>query len=133
MKSAQARAHPRYALEAEIELNAAGRTVRGRTNNVSRGGLCASVTTPIEVGTPVDLSVTLVFDEDTFSEPLTLAARVVWCTALGDATYQIGTAFLPLGPDELEYLQMFLRYLEGGEPKTAGSAGDPGSADPFSG
>lgn len=131
MKSASPRAHPRYALEAEVELKAADQTIHGRTKNVSRGGLCASAKTPIAIGTPVEISVTLVFSEDTFSEPLTLAARVVWCTALGDETYQIGTAFLPLDPEEVEYLEMFLRYLQGGEP-----SGDAVAADednPFSG
>lgn len=59
------------------------------------------------------MRLSLVFDEDTFSEPLDLPARIVWCTQLGKE-FQVGTAFLPLNADQRSYLEMFLRYLEEG-------------------
>lgn len=55
----------------------------------------------------------LVFDEDTFSEPLELPARIVWCTPLGDK-FQLGASFLPMTSEQLSYLAMFLRYLREG-------------------
>jgi hypothetical protein len=70
----------------------------------------------------------LVFDEETFSEPLDVRARVVWCTPLG-AKYQIGTTFLGLTNENRTYLDMFLRYLKEGlarqnEAKGGGGGGD---------
>ena len=105
------RQHPRFALEAAVEIRGAVTFVSGRTKDVSRGGLAALVPTPIATGTEVELAISLVFDEDTFSEPLLLPARVVWCTPLGEARHQLGTAFLPLSRDQAEFLSMFLRYL----------------------
>jgi hypothetical protein len=105
------RAAPRHAIDAEITLSAAaGPLAHGRTRNLSAGGLCAVVTAPIARGTTVEVSISLVFEESGLSEPLTLPARVVWCTALIDGE-QIGLAFLPLRPDQVAYLDMFIRFL----------------------
>lgn len=125
--------HPRYAIEASVEFRGPAGSIVGRTKNVSRGGLAALVDTPIAPGSAVELSISLVFDEDTFSEPLALPARVVWCTGLGDEMHQLGTAFLPLSPEQAEYLGMFLRYLREGDhaaarnvsPARASEGGDP--------
>ena len=108
-----AREFPRFALEATVELTGSAGTATGRTGNVSRGGLAATVDSPLVSGEVVTVTMALVFDKDTFSEPLALPARVVWCTQLGEI-YQLGTAFLSLNSDQRSYLEMFLRYLEEG-------------------
>lgn len=82
----------------------------GRTTNVSRGGLCATMADPIAVGVDLEVDVALVF-EDAQSEPLRLPARVVWCTVVDEA-YQIGLSFRSLSADHTKYLTVFLRYLE---------------------
>ena len=82
----------------------------GRTTNVSRGGLCATMADAIVVGVDLEVDIALVF-EDTQSEPLRLPARVVWCTVVDEA-YQIGLSFRPLTADHTKYLTVFLRYLE---------------------
>lgn len=107
------RQYPRYAIEAEIELVTAAGKTRGRTKNVSRGGLSASVERPVPPGLRVNVRMSLVFDEDTFSEPLVIPARIVWCTPLGER-FQVGAAFLPMDQEQVAYLAMFLRYLEEG-------------------
>lgn len=107
------RQYPRYAIEAAIDFVTPAGTTQGRTKNVSRGGLAASVERPIPPGLKVDVRMSLVFDEDTFSEPLVLPARVVWCTPLGDG-FQLGTSFLPMSNEQRTYLAMFLRYLKEG-------------------
>ena len=107
------RQYPRFAIEAEVELVAASGNTRGRTKDVSRGGLAASVERPIAPGSRVHVRLSLVFDEDTFSEPLVLPARVVWCTPIGKM-FQLGAAFMPLSGEQTSYLAMFLRYLEEG-------------------
>lgn len=127
------RQYPRYAVEASVTMRGPGGVLaEGRTDNVSRGGLCAVVDRRLEPGTRVDVAMALVFDVDTFSEPLTLAARVVWCTAIGDQ-HQLGCAFLPIDADTGAYLGMFLRYLEEGQAAAAAEddAGDDEPEDPF--
>ena len=106
------REDPRYAHEAAITLNTPGHAISGRTSNVSRGGLCATLPEPIAVGTAIEVDIQLVFTDDLQSEPLRVPALVVWCTSLGDG-HQVGVRFLPLDREKAEYLTMFLRYLGG--------------------
>ena len=85
----------------------------GKTSNLSNGGLCATLDRACEVGSNVELSVTLVFSDDAFSEALNLDARVVWSTAFGDH-HQVGVSFLAITDDQRSYLEIFLRYLGSG-------------------
>ncbi len=120
------RAFPRHAVDAAIALARGGQVVaRGRTRNLSRGGLCAVVGAAVPRGAVVDVSISLVFSAEGESEPLTLPARVVWCTSFSDAE-QVGLSFLPLDPTQAAYLDMFIRYLV-----THDDDGGPASDDPF--
>jgi hypothetical protein len=124
------RQYPRFAIEAAVQLHGPDTVATGRTDNVSRGGLCAVVDRPLAAGSQVQVNLSLVFDEETFSEPLSLPARVVWCTAMGDE-HQLGTSFLGLNSEQQSYLEMFLRYLEEGlAARDAGAAADPDDDDP---
>jgi len=111
--SSPQRQHPRYAHEATIALHTPDQAIFGRTSNVSRGGLCATLSEHIALGTDVALDIQLVFDDDHQSEPLRLPARIVWCTSLGDR-HQVGVQFLSLDAEAADYLTMFLRYLDNG-------------------
>src|SRR5262245_9949567 len=104
-----ARVHPRYALEIDVEIRTANGPVPARSRDVSRGGLCCTTKEPLPLGTDVHLNMALVFDEKTFSEPLLVRARIVWCTGLGTDSYQLGTTFIGLTQDDRAYLEMFLR------------------------
>lgn len=120
------RAFPRHAVDAEIALLRGGEVVaRGRTRNLSRGGLCAVVGAAVARGAVVEVSISLVFSAEGVSEPLTLPARVVWCTSFSDAE-QIGLSFLPLDATQAAYLDMFIRYLV-----THDDDSGPTSDDPF--
>jgi hypothetical protein len=123
------RQFPRYALEAAVEIrpHGAGPVRRGRTSNLSRGGLCAVVDAAIAAGRTVDVELALIFDEGNVSEAIALPARIVWCTDLGDG-HQVGLSFAALSSGQREYLEMFLRFLEeGAATKRAanGRSGDP--------
>lgn len=107
------RAHPRYAHEASVSCQVEGRTYQGRTQNVSRGGLCAELAEPLPVGADFEIDLQLVFPDEAQSEPLRLPARVVWCTTVDDA-YQIGIAFRPLPAELAGDLGLFLRFLDHG-------------------
>lgn len=118
VSSSDGRHYPRYAVEAAIDFISPAGVTPGRTKNASRGGLAAAVDRPLPPGLSVDLRMSLVFGEDSFSEPLVLPARVVWCTPVGDK-FQLGAAFMPLSPEQQSYLAMFLRYLEAGQAQAS--------------
>lgn len=105
------REYPRYAHEAAITLNTPGRAISGRTTNMSRGGLCATLSEQITVGTEIEVDIQLVFEDDLQSEPLRVPARIVWCTSVDDG-HQVGVRFLPIDHERNGYLTMFLRYLD---------------------
>jgi hypothetical protein len=117
------REHPRYAHEASVTLHLGTKTIEGRTRNVSRGGLCADLADPVEVGVDLDVDLVLVFEDDAQSEPLRLPARVAWCTPLDDA-HQVGLSFRVLDRDTAEYLTMFLRFLDDGRAPKSQRAAD---------
>jgi Tfp pilus assembly protein PilZ len=110
------RQHPRYAHEVAIKLVAGSTVIEGRTRNVSRGGLCATVVDPLVVGVEVEVDVTLVFDDGMQSEALRLPGRVAWCTTV-DTAFQVGLSFKPLDAQRAELLRLFLKYL--GEERAA--------------
>jgi hypothetical protein len=104
------RQHPRYAHEVAIRVVHGTTATKGRTRNVSRGGLCANVSDAIPAGSDVMVDVTLVFDDDMRSEALRLPARVAWCTTVDDE-FQVGLSFKSLDAERTELLQVFLKYL----------------------
>jgi hypothetical protein len=105
------RQHPRYAHEAAITLLTPGQEISGSTRNVSRGGLCATLSEEIAIGSEIQIDLQLVFENEHRSEALRLPARIAWCTSI-DESHQIGAQFLPLDAETSEYLTMFLRYLD---------------------
>jgi hypothetical protein len=105
------RQYPRYAHEAAITLIAPAKEISGRTRNVSRGGLCATLSEPLEIGTEVQIDLQLVFDHERHSEALRLSGRIVWCTWI-DEHHQVGVQFLALASEVTDDLTMFLRYLD---------------------
>jgi hypothetical protein len=110
------RQYPRYALKAEVEV-IGPRPLVGRARNLSRGGVCAEFAEEVVTGTEIQLRLCLVFDTNSFSEPLVVSARVVWCTGVGER-YQIGAQWLQLDSEQISYLEMFLRFLAEGERRT---------------
>lgn len=104
------REYPRYAHEAAVTLYAPDLEVTGRTRNMSRGGLSATLSPAIAVGTDVEIGVQLVFHDGRQSEALRIPGRVVWCTPI-DEDHQVGIQFRGLDAQTAEYLTMFLRYL----------------------
>jgi len=112
--SENTRAHPRYAVEIDAEVTDGHLRVPVRTRDVSRGGLAFLSTKPLARGAEVGISMSLVFSESSFSEPLRPRARVVWCTEIGPDRQQIGTAFTNLTGEQRSNLDLFLQYLREG-------------------
>jgi hypothetical protein len=105
------RKHPRYAHEAQVTLIVDGKSIEGRTSNVSRGGLCADLADEIAVGTELEVFLALVFDNEEHSEALRVPARVAWCTSV-DEGHQLGLMFKPMNAELTKYMGMFLRFLD---------------------
>lgn len=105
------REHRRYAHDVAVTFRVGAEAIEGRTRNVSRGGLCATITDALTAGTDIDVDIVLVFDDGMQSEALRLPGRVAWCTTV-DESYQIGISFRALDKQRAEYLSMFLRYLD---------------------
>ncbi len=107
------RVHERFAVEVDATVTCEAGTFGALTRDVSRGGACFVVTTPMAVGSDFEIALSLVLSENTFSEALKLRGKVVWCTQIENG-YQIGAAFSLADPDTKEYLQMFLKFLAKG-------------------
>jgi len=83
-----------------------------RTRDISRSGMCLIVAEPLASGGEVKLDLVLAFGKTAFSEPLSLRARVVWCTPIG-AAFQVGVMYLALSTERTRFLDMFTRFLDG--------------------
>ncbi|HTE55420.1 MAG TPA: PilZ domain-containing protein [Kofleriaceae bacterium] len=119
MGGVKRREHPRFAIEARVDVRTDAAGLSGRTRNLSRGGLCIELDAPLGAGADVEVGIALVFDDDHCSEPLALPACVAWCTPI-DARYQVGCQFRRLSPHQAANLDLFLRYLEAA-PRAAAS------------
>ena len=131
------RAHPRYAIELDalLELDHA-RQVRGRTQDISRGGFCMltpASTAAVVTGALCEVKLSLVFSETEFSEQLSLRGSIAWCTKIKEGV-QVGVRFEGLDAQSKGYLDLFIRFLEEGreaaaaEDEAAEAAGPPPSS-----
>ncbi len=107
------RVHERFGVEIDSTVTSAAGIFRAITRDVSRGGACFEVKEPMAVGSSFDISLSLVLGANSYSEPLKLAGKVVWCTPT-ELGFQIGAAFGPMGADTKEFLRMFLNFLAKG-------------------
>jgi hypothetical protein len=107
------RRHPRYAVDVDANLTlVGGRRLPARTRDLSRSGICVITAEAMAMGSLVNVDLVLSFGGDAFSEPLTLEARVVWCSNLG-GSFQVGAMFDDLTEQQDGFLDMFLQYLNG--------------------
>jgi hypothetical protein len=108
-----ARRHPRFAVAIEaVVTTARGETMEAITKDMSHGGICLVCPKEVAAGEALELALSLVLGADAFTESLTLPARVVWCTPLEDAGFQVGAMFSRLDRTRRGFLEMFLRFLQ---------------------
>ena len=103
----------RHAVELDCRFTAGTRSLAARTRNLSRGGVALMVPSQLPLETPLSLSLSLVFGDDSSSEPLVVPAVVVWCTRVG-AEWQLGAKFDGLTREQRSFLDLFIHYLDGG-------------------
>jgi hypothetical protein len=109
----EARRHRRFNVDVEVSARTPlGRHLSARTRDVSEAGICLVTNEAVRSGELLTLDVVLSFGEDAYSEPLALAARVVWCTRIG-AAFQVGAMFEDVSDQHYEILETFLQFLDG--------------------
>jgi hypothetical protein len=106
------RRHKRFAVDVEAVVHAVAGNFTARTRDLSRSGICLITSSALKGNEWVVIELVLAFGENTFSEPLRLDARVVWCTPIGPS-FQVGAMFNTLPDENADFLDMFLRYLDG--------------------
>jgi hypothetical protein len=108
----ETRRHRRFAVDVEAVVHAPSGALSARTRDLSRSGICLITSSPMAGNEVVVIELVLAFGNNAFSEPLHLDARVVWCTPIGEA-FQVGAMFNELSDEGSDFLDMFLRYLDG--------------------
>lgn len=120
----ESRGHRRFSVDVQADVTrASGHRLSARTRDVSRTGICLISRDPVPSGEALRVNLVLSFPEGTFSEPLRLTARVVWCTAIGTA-FQVGAMFEEMTEQEDDFLDTFLQFLDGTLAPRGGMLGD---------
>ena len=125
----ETRRHKRFAVDVEAVVHASGENFAARTRDLSKSGICLITSKALKGGEWVVIELVLAFGENTFSEPLRLDARVVWCTAIG-SSFQVGAMFNVLPHENADFLDMFLRYLDGSMTPRGKAEEDDEDRDP---
>ncbi len=124
-----ARQHRRFSIDIETTVTAGERQLSSRARDVSRSGICIISPEPVAGGTAISVDLVLALAENTFSEPLKLDGRVVWCTPIA-GSYQVGAMFVGLDRDKVRFLEMFLRFLDGSLTPDGAGPQDEGDEAP---
>jgi Tfp pilus assembly protein PilZ len=112
MDETSPREYPRFAVDVRVEIDGQdGAVLVGHTRNISLGGLCVELPGPLKAGSDVEIRIALIFEDEEHSERLSLPMHVVWSTPL-EKDHQIGGRFGELTEHELQYLDVFLSFLE---------------------
>jgi len=107
------RRHPRFSVDVQANVRTGdGRKLPARTRDLSRSGMCIITTNALAQRDELLIDLILLLGPTSTSEPLPLRARVVWCTPISQA-FQVGAMFDKLSKTEQQFLDMFLRYLDG--------------------
>jgi hypothetical protein len=106
------RKHKRFAVDVEAVVHAPTGNFAARTRDLSKSGICLITPSALKGNEWVVVELVLAFGDNAFSEPLRLDARVVWCTQIG-VSFQVGAMFNALSDENADFLDMFLRYLDG--------------------
>ena len=112
MEETPQREYERFAVDVRVEVDGRdGAVLVGHTRNISLGGLCVELPGPLEAGSDVEARIALIFEDEAHSERLRLPLHVVWSTPLGEV-HQIGGRFGELTDEQVQYLDVFLSFLE---------------------
>ncbi|MDZ4694649.1 MAG: PilZ domain-containing protein [Deltaproteobacteria bacterium] len=103
----------RFTVDVEASVKTSfGSVVRSRTRDVSQTGICLISQDAVPVQDLLDIDLVLAFGNNSYSEPLSLKSRAVWCTPIAEV-FQIGAMFEGVTDEQDNFLEMFLQFLDG--------------------
>ena len=103
MSSSEGRNHPRYEVEAYVDVSGADVLLYHRIQNVSLGGICIQTATMADVGSEVEVVIS--FPE--LGSQVALSDQVVWANR--EPPQDVGIRWLDLDETRRELLR---RYIE---------------------
>ena len=107
-----ARREPRRPVDVTATVSIDGTLVPVRTRDVSRSGICLISDTEIPRDTHLMLKLVLSLGTGTVSEPLMVAGRTIWCTAIA-GKFQVGAMFVEIDAHRRRFLDLFMRFMDG--------------------
>jgi hypothetical protein len=126
--TASRRQHPRFSVDIQVSVAVDSQRVSARTRDISRSGLCLVALREIPRDQDIAVELVLTFGEGGLSEPLHVAGKVAWCTAMFGA-FQIGVKFVGVDADCARHLNMFIGFLDGSLSADELMSGDEESTD----
>lgn len=110
----------RYDVTTEVGLTSSQGRTTVLTRDLSKGGLCLMLPTPLTRNELVQIELSLLLGPNAQSEPIVLSARVAWCAQETQDQYQIGVSFADLTEDHQTHLETFMEFLRQGFELGAG-------------
>lgn len=104
------RAHNRYDIRISAEVASGGLTFTCTTRDFSMGGVGLTCDRELTVGHPALVTLFVVVDdiEDLGTDPLELAADIVWCKKIENELYAAGLKFSGMDQESMAYLKRLL-------------------------
>ncbi len=82
------------------------------TRDMTKKGICLLSQQELAPGALVKVALSLILAKNSYSEPLELTGKVLWCTGLSSGMFQIGVSYTGMDHQKIGYLDMFLRLLQ---------------------
>ena len=103
----------RFNVEVAAEVYTPKEVLSAGTRNLSASGVCLDLSTGLEEGSVVGVSLFFTSDgiEDPDAEPLNVRAKVIWCAQKDGASYSAGAHFQGMTAENQKLLNDFLSAL----------------------
>lgn len=107
------RVSARFNVEVAAEVYTPQEVIAAGTRNLSASGVCLDLSTALEEGSLVGVSLFFTSDgiEDPDAEPLNVRARVIWCAQRDSSNFSAGANFHDMTPENQKQLDDFLSAL----------------------
>ncbi len=114
----ETRAHSRYDIRISAEVASGGVVFTCTTKDLSIGGVGVTCDRELTVGHPALVTLFVVVDdiEDLGTDPLELAADIVWCKSIDKESYLAGLKFSDMDQESRVYLQRLLTVAQNESP-----------------
>lgn len=105
-ETARARAHPRYEVQAYVDITGSDLLLYHRIQNLSLGGICIQTSTLEEVGSAVDV----VLNFPDLGSQVAIRGQVVWANR--EPPQDVGIRWVDLDEERRELLKKFIAMVK---------------------